>query len=405
MKQGPKLNFYRPVTENDVRDRHGKRAWHEAGLNSLTQGLSDKLEVQQVSGNHIRIMAPTNLKSMETGTRIQAMQQYDIFADGSIQIGVVVELPRSVKAVAKVGYQTLLEKAIDQVSWYGLGPVATYNDRDAAGKFGYYQSTAQGIYDHNLVVPQDNANRSHVQWATITNVEGIGFYVNGTEPINFSAYPYLDSDIDKARHINELEEADAITLNIDHKQAGLGTATCGPGVLPQYVLSEKSYQFQINLSPIDLKLRTAFEYGSEETAFSSSKIAMAPQVNFTRLEDGRLELSTEEPATIVYKINDGKEKKYTDAIDLRMGGSITAYSTTKGLRNSFTRQADFDILKTQWKVMEVSSSHEGFPAENAFDNNKDTHWHSNWHNPEEKMPHFITVDMGEAGEFLSLIHI
>ncbi|MBI9064118.1 MAG: DUF4981 domain-containing protein, partial [Marinilabiliaceae bacterium] len=264
VKQGPKLNFYRPVTENDVRDRNGKKVWLEAGLNNLTQTTTGDFELQKIGDSQVRIVLPVELYNKETGTIISAIQQYDVSGDGAFTLAVQMQLPSNVKAVAKVGYQTLLNKEFDQVSYYGLGPVPTYLDRDAAGKMGYYESAAKKLFDHNLVVPQDNANRSNVQWASVTNIEGVGLLVKGDEVINFSAYPYADQEIDRARHLNELEEADFITLNVDHLQAGLGTATCGPGVLSQYVLNDGSYQFQVTFRLIDLRQCSIYD-AVEET--------------------------------------------------------------------------------------------------------------------------------------------
>jgi len=265
VKQGPKLNFYRPVTENDVRDANGKRAWLDAGLNNLVQKVSGKIKVIEEEDSRVKIIIPVVLINFEKGTKIKANQQYTISNNGAVNIDVDIELSSNIKAVAKVGYQTLLNKAFDQCSWYGFGPVSTYSDRDAAGRFGYYKATAMELFDSNLVVPQDNANKSQTEWGSITNVAGVGFFFRGEEKLNFSAYPYSDTDIDKARHANELDKAEFITLNLDHQQAGLGTATCGPSVLPQYVLNTNTYRFQLELIPVDLKKKTVFMYGAEKS--------------------------------------------------------------------------------------------------------------------------------------------
>lgn len=34
---------------------------------------------------------------------------------------------------------------------------------------------------------------------------------------------------------------------------GVGTATCGPGVLPQYLVPIKGYQFEFKIYPINKK--------------------------------------------------------------------------------------------------------------------------------------------------------
>jgi beta-galactosidase len=60
-----------------------------------------------------------------------------------------------------------------------------------------------------------------------------------------------------------LDEADFVTVNFDAVQAGLGTATCGPGVLPQYLANLEVYNFDVTYRPINLQERTVFEYAAE----------------------------------------------------------------------------------------------------------------------------------------------
>ncbi|MBI9061291.1 MAG: DUF4981 domain-containing protein [Marinilabiliaceae bacterium] len=400
--QGLKLNLYRPVTENDVRDRNGKRVWLRAGLNDLTQAVSEKIEVQKVSKSHVRLIVPVTLMNTDAGTEMQAIQQYDVFSNGVFRLGVNMQMPSSVKAVAKVGVQARLMKSFDQVSWYGFGPEPTYSDRDAAGKFAFYQSSAKNLFDHHLVVPQDNANRSNVQWASVTNVEGVGFLFSGEEPINFSAYPYADEAIDRARHINELDEAGFITLNVDHRQAGLGTATCGPGVLPEYVLNDRDYSFYFSFKPIDLKQRSIFDYTREKTSNDPVQLLMAPKVKAERSAEGLVTLFTDKPADLYYTLNQDKTRKFTQAIELKNGGVIKAWSRVKGMRNSFVVSLDYDIVKLKWKVVEVSSAHLGFGPEKMMDNDDETFWHTQWDDPSQKMPHFLAIDMGMIGKFTGI---
>ena len=253
------MNFYRPATENDIRDRNGKKVWIKAGLDSLTQCVAGKIEVLVNHKYRKMLSIPLLIENKETGTKINVEQRCDFYADGSIKFNVDVRIPEEVETLAKVGCQMLLNESFNQTSWYGLGPVSTYSDRNSAGKFGYYNATAKELFDQNLVIPQENANRSGVFWGTITNIEGIGFFFDSDDEFNFSAYPYADDAIDKSRHANELDEANFVTLNLDHKQAGLGTATCGPGVLEQYLIDDNRYKFKFTLKPIDLSDQSIFE--------------------------------------------------------------------------------------------------------------------------------------------------
>ena len=155
-------------------------------------------------------------------------------------------------------------RSFNEVSWYGLGGVSTYPDRKSGGQFGYYNTTAEKMYDAALAIPQENCNQMDIRWASVVNREGIGLLLQGAEAINFSAYPYDDMDMTTARHLNELDEADFVTVNTDALVTGLGTATCGPGILPQYVAKAGLYKFSVAFRPIELQKRPVFDYAQGE---------------------------------------------------------------------------------------------------------------------------------------------
>ena len=50
-------------------------------------------------------------------------------------------------------------------------------------------------------------------------------------------------------HTNELKEADYVTVRIDYKNAGIGSASCGPALLEQYRVNDKDidFKFRINI--------------------------------------------------------------------------------------------------------------------------------------------------------------
>ena len=73
-----------------------------------------------------------------------------------------------------------------------------------------------------------------------------------SEPFNFSIYNYDDDNLTAARRINQLEPKDFLTVNIDYKQAPIGTATCGPGVDEKYVLGNQVYEFTVLLRALGI---------------------------------------------------------------------------------------------------------------------------------------------------------
>jgi hypothetical protein len=45
-------------------------------------------------------------------------------------------------------------------------------------------------------------------------------------------------------------QRDRIWINLDHAQKGIGTASCGPGLLPQHRLEAVPTTFAVSLSPL-----------------------------------------------------------------------------------------------------------------------------------------------------------
>ncbi|MBM7584520.1 hypothetical protein JOC86_001057 [Bacillus pakistanensis] len=110
-----------------------------------------------------------------------------------------------------------------------------YVDSKLANRFGVYSSRVEELYTP-YAYPQENGNRHDVRWVSLTNARGVGFIIVGVPRIDFSAHYYTTENIDKAQHPYELVKQDFITLNLDHKQHGLGSASCGPDVLSPYQL-------------------------------------------------------------------------------------------------------------------------------------------------------------------------
>ena len=81
------------------------------------------------------------------------------------------------------------------------------------------------------------------------NDNGDGLFVTSDEAFNFSIYQYSDANLSVAERINQMELADYWTVNIDYKQAPVGTATCGPGALDKYLIKNESYEYTIRLRP------------------------------------------------------------------------------------------------------------------------------------------------------------
>jgi beta-galactosidase len=99
------------------------------------------------------------------------------------------------------------------------------------------------------VVPQENGQRSDVRWCQVSDGYR-GLLVAGAPLFGFSAHRWSTQALAKARHRDELVAEPRTWLHLDHRQHGLGSASCGPGPLEQYVLKCAPFRFSLGLCPV-----------------------------------------------------------------------------------------------------------------------------------------------------------
>ncbi|NHJ85927.1 MAG: DUF4981 domain-containing protein [Asgard group archaeon] len=175
-----------------------------------------KISVEQLNPNVVRVKTksrmPYGLSSM--------IIIYTIFGNGDMQIDFKF-YPRA--SMIRMGMQLAIPSDFNQITWYGRGPFETQFDRKTGASIEVYNRSVEEMI-HNYVKPQENGNRTDVRWATLRNDTGLGLLVKSCSKslLNFSVWPYSMSDLENAKHINELPIRDFITVNIDYKQRGVG---------------------------------------------------------------------------------------------------------------------------------------------------------------------------------------
>ena len=154
-----------------------------------------------------------------------------------------------VKSLARIGLVFEAPDELGQVGYLGRGDVETYADRMECGRIGIYHTSADRMF-HYYVTPQSTGNRTEVRWMTLNDRQGKGWRIYSDVPFQFSVVPYPDQNIDEAKHVNELQRNGNITVHLDAEQAGVGTATCGPGVRPEYRVKVAGRTFEFVFEPI-----------------------------------------------------------------------------------------------------------------------------------------------------------
>lgn len=243
---GPVPNFWRAPTDNDFGNDMPVRQgiWKNAGKNRIPE----KFEWRQDSDRdvHFEIIygLPGNSK---------LFCDYLITGNGDITITNRfvpgrVDLPD----LPRFGMNLTIPKEFENMSWFGKGPHETYWDRKTGAKVGIYSGKVSEQY-YPYVRPQENGNKTDVRWAAFTNIEGTGLLVVGLEPLSLSALHYTIADLDPGavklfRHTYDLKERDLVSVNIDHRQMGVGGDTSwGARPHPEFSLPPQEYIYKFRL--------------------------------------------------------------------------------------------------------------------------------------------------------------
>lgn len=253
ISKGPKINFWRPPTDND---RWGwgdsgllEKKWRDAGIHWLQHRI-DGFEYRKMDSSTVQVSVKSRIAPPIFSMAFLCEYIYTISENGEMTIETKGEPTGEWPVmIPKIGIQFSIPSEFSKVKWFGLGPGESYPDTRMAGKIGRFCKSVDELYTP-YVYPQENGNRSDVRWVSFCDIRGYGFKVCGAPEINFSAHRFTTQDTIAAKHTCDLPVRDEITVNIDYRQNGIGTASCGPGILPQYQLKSEKFDFKVALKPL-----------------------------------------------------------------------------------------------------------------------------------------------------------
>ncbi|MDS0136769.1 MULTISPECIES: glycoside hydrolase family 2 TIM barrel-domain containing protein [unclassified Amycolatopsis] len=238
---GPRLDVWRATTDNDRGTFAGRPAadqWREAGLHRM---------------QHRVITVDADGEELVVRTRVAPpAQPFGLFADYTwtafddrLRLRVEVtpdgEFPGT---LPRLGLAMAIPGEWGTAEWFGGGPGEAYPDSRQAARIGRFSSSVDGLQTP-YVYPQENGNRTAVRWARLATPDGAGLRVDGDPLFEFTARRWTAAALEEARHTDDLVPDDVVHLTLDVAQHGLGTASCGPGVLPQYRLSPQKTEFTL----------------------------------------------------------------------------------------------------------------------------------------------------------------
>jgi beta-galactosidase len=228
----PALSLWRAPTDND-RIVGAGRAWEEWGVANLTRLLVS-----------IDRDGPTTIVCSDVrtggGIAIRHEQRLTPLVGGGVHVEETATIPDELTDLGRVG--TVLETipGLEQAEWLGRGPHESYPDRRRGARVGRWQSTVTGLAVP-YVMPQENGGRADVRWLELADATGPRLRLEFDTPLQVSATHHRAADLAAATHDVDVVARPETIVHLDAAHRGLGTASCGPDTLPEYLVGPGTY--------------------------------------------------------------------------------------------------------------------------------------------------------------------
>ena len=122
-------------------------------------------------------------------------------------------------------------------------------DTKEAQRVGLFKAGIDALYTP-YGMPQEDGNRSEVRRAVFYDPHMAGFAVSGLDtPFNFSMHRFTPDAAWKANHPHEIEYSENICLNLDWKQSGIGSSSCGSPLPERYRIPAQPFSFGMRFRP------------------------------------------------------------------------------------------------------------------------------------------------------------
>ena len=249
------FNLWRAPTDNDgpLADRWKWERLDHTVTRAYQVTLMDPAEINKDSTN---IPATVNIRQAVAAMSVQAILRITntvtVFPDGCIRFDVQALKDPEIENLPRIGLRLFLNKDMDQVSYYGMGPGETYIDKHHSGRHGRYTGTASSMHE-DYIRPQENGSHYDCDYVSVKGKDRSLTVacadIDADQTFSFNVSVFTQEELEHKRHNYELEPCSSTVLCIDHRMAGIGSKSCGPDLLPEYQVCGQNYHFTFILKP------------------------------------------------------------------------------------------------------------------------------------------------------------
>ncbi|MBQ0101610.1 MAG: DUF4981 domain-containing protein, partial [Firmicutes bacterium] len=237
--EGFDFSPWRAPTDNEMRSAPRFRS---KGLDCL---VSTKLSFSHTENKStVKVISEAEYVPVSFGEGIRVRTEYRI-SRGEVKV----------KANVKVGDFEYLPRfgfdfesiCSDTFTFFGYGPDNSYVDKKCSARLALYSIPVSESYEHALK-PQEGSSRYGVSFAEIEGKKR-GIRITSSDSPEISVCPYSVSQLETVGHDCDLKADGKTYVQINYKQSGIGSESCGPILPEKYRLNEKTFKYSFTISP------------------------------------------------------------------------------------------------------------------------------------------------------------
>ncbi len=242
------LNIWRAPTDND---RKIKLKWFEQRLqDNITCCRS--VSVAEISDKAVVIKAKLSIGGKTHRPIARAEATYTFLAQGGVVLDFDTMIDyenRPFNHIPRFGIQFQCPEGFERLRFFGRGPGESYFDMHHSSCLGEFETTVSNHFEH-FIRPQENMAHIETKWMFVSNLEGHGLVALKTDDdFSFNCSHFTPQLLEATAHDYELKPLADTVVNIDYRQTGIGSHSCGPELFEQFRFKDSRFHFCVRLLP------------------------------------------------------------------------------------------------------------------------------------------------------------
>lgn len=237
--------IWRAPTDND---RNIRNLWQQLGFHTATTACTACGIVEQ-SDVCVKISAALTLGNKDAKPLAKIKVIYTVYAADGIKIDMETDVREDLPHLPRFGIEFTMPEGTENLTYFGRGPVEAYADKHHASHIALFRTTVTENFEP-YVKPQENGAHADTKWACFSSLPGHGIAALCTvRPFSFNCSHFTPAQLTCTAHNDELVPLKETVINLDYRQDGIGSHSCGPELHPKWQFAEKKFTFTVRILP------------------------------------------------------------------------------------------------------------------------------------------------------------